>query len=323
MPAPLVILSPSVMPAPPRHPRTPSVIPAHPPSSPHSLRHPLRHPCTPSVIPAPLRHPRTLPSSPHPSVMPAPPSSPPHSLRHPCTPSVIPAPPPSCLRPLVTPALPPSSLHPLRHPRTPPSSLHSSVIPAPFRHPRTPSVIPAPPPSSPHPSVIPAPPPSFLRRQESMRPPHARSRPRSSTAHRSTRRRGHPIGVSQRWSAVERRSPTRYPSERMDSCLAVIPASRSCLPPRHSCAGRNPCDHRTPVHAPGPRRPTEALGGAATRSGFRSDGAPSNVAVPLATPQSAWIPACAGIHAGGAGVTQGVGIIEGAREAAGRRTQHS
>ena len=229
------------------------------PAPPSSPPHSLRHPCTP------FRHPRT------PSVMPAPP-------RHPRTPSVIPAPPPSSPHPSVIPTL-------LRHPRTLPSSLHSSVIPAP-------------PPSSPHPSVIPAPPPSFLRRQESMRPPDARSRPRPSTAHRSTRRRGHPIGVSQRWSAVERRSPTRYPSERMDSCLAVMPASRSFLPPRHSCAGRNPCDHRTPVHAPGPRRPTEALEGPATRSGFRSDGAPSNVAVPLATPQNAWIPACAGVTQG-------------------------
>ena len=192
-------------------------MPAPPSSPPHSLR----HPCTPSVIPAPSSPPHSPPSSLHP-------------LRHPCTPSVIPAPPPSSLHPSVIPApfrhacapviLSPSVMPaPPRHPRTPSViPAHPASPPHPLRHPRTPSVIPAPPPSSPHPSVIPASP-SFLRRQESMRPPDARSRPRPSTAHGSTRRRGHPIGVSQRWSAVERRSPTRYPSERVDSCLRRNP----------------------------------------------------------------------------------------------------
>ena len=88
--------------------------------------------------------------------------------------------------------------------------------------------------------------------------------------------------------------PAPRPSFPHPSVIPAPPPS-SLRPFRHSCAGRNPCDHRTPVHAPGPRRPTEALGSAATRSGFRSDGAPSNVAVPLASPQNAWIPACAGM----------------------------
>ena len=227
------------------------------------------------------------------------------------------SPPPSCLRPLVTPALPPSSLHPLRHPRTPPSSLHSSVIPAPFRHPRTPSVIPAPPPSSPHPSVIPAPPPSFLRRQESMRPPDARSRPRPSTAHRSTRRRGHPIGVSQRWSAFERRSPTRYPSERMDSCLAVMPASPSFLRRQESM---RPPDARS--------RPRPSTAHRSTRRRGHPIGVSQRwSAVERRSPTrypSERVDSCLrGGDAGGAGMTEGVGMMKGASESAGRRTQHS
>ena len=201
--------------------------------------------------------------------------------------------------------------------------LSPSVMPAPLVIP-APSSPPHSPPSSPHPLRHPRTLPSFLR------PLRHSCVGRNPCDHRTPVHAPGPRRPTEALEGAATRSGFR--SDGAPSNVAVplatpqnawIPASRSCLPPRHSCAGRNPCDHRTPVHAPGPRRPTEALGGAATRSGFRSDGAPSNVAVPLATPQSAWIPACARIHTGGAGVTQGVGIIEGAREAAGRRTQHS
>ena len=235
--------------------------------------------------------------------MPAPPSSPPHSLRHPCTPSVIPAPPPSSLYPLRHPCTPSVIPAPLRHPRTLPSSPHPSVMPAPpsspphsLRHPCTPSVIPAPLrhprtlPSSPHPSVMPAPPRHSLPLRHACAPLVTPALPPSSL---------HALRHPCTPSVI----PTLLRHPRTPSVIPAPPPSSlhplrhprtlpSFLRPlRHSCVGRNPCDHRTPVHAPGPRRPTETLEGAATRSGFRSDGAPSNVAVPLATPQNAWIPA--------------------------------
>ena len=239
----------------------PSAIPAPRPS----FLRPLRHSCggrnprdRPTVRRTSIRHS-------HPSAIPAPPP------RHSCAPSVIPAEagihataqpcdePPSAI-PIL-----PSFLRPLRHscggrnPCDRPTVRRASI-----RH-SHPSAIPAPPPSflrrqestrppnratslhppfpsfrhSCAPSVIPAPPPSFLRRQESMRPPN-----RATSLH--------PPFPSFRHSCAPSVIPA--PPSVIPAPPSVIPAPPSVIPAppppflrplRHSCGGRNPCDHPT------------------------------------------------------------------------------
>ena len=112
------------------------------------------------------------------------------------------------------------------------------------------------------------------------------------------------------------RPAQRTPSQTRTPQARSIPISRRgicvllshpCAPFRHSCVGRNPCDRPTPARSTMPPTAHRTV-----RTRDRTVPAPSNIQPTLGTPQSAWIPACAGMTEGSAGVTEGsAGATEG------------
>ena len=145
-----------------------------------------------------------------------------------------------------------------------------------FRRPPR-SVIPTPPPS------LLRPPPSFLRRQESMRPPSHQPRPhlptatplRHSCAPSITPAPPSVIPAQAGIHATTIASTAPAPSDRH-------PDPSFPRPLRHSCAGRNPCDHHRINRARTFRRPPRSV-------------TPAPPSVIPASPSV--IPAQAGIHA--------------------------
>ena len=204
-----------------------------------SFLRPVRHSCARSVIPAPR------------SVIPAPPSV------IPAAPSVIPAPGPSFLRPVrhSCAGRNPCDHHRINHART-------------FRRPSDSSIAALPPrcsgtrrPSSPAPpdgGAAAACPCAGrgLRGGSTINtsaPIPANSRPAYAPAGVSE------ISITQRPSSAGADTPPRIPPPR-----SVIPAPGPSFPRpvRHSCAGRNPCDHHRINHARTFRRPSDPSIGA-------------------------------------------------------------